>query len=243
MAEVHIAIFAGALLASTTGFGFNLLTVPVLVLMVGPKDAIPLSLAIGLLVNLLLLGTREVRSAIDGALWGRLVGYGLLGLPVGLAVFTWISPELLAAGIGIAVFLYASVSLLPAVRRLKMSHGSLPIVGFISGSLASSTSLSGPPVIIYAHGIGLEKATFRATIVAYVTVVGGLGLLVLIIASPEAWPTVSSSVNYAPAALLGTATGYATHKSVGQDHFRKIVLGSLLVIGLVTSVGAIVGTL
>ena len=55
------------------------------------------------------------------------------------------------------------------------------VAGFFSGLLNTSTSMSGPPVLILLAGQGLPKDQFRRTLVSFFFVSGLVAALVLAI--------------------------------------------------------------
>src|SRR5688572_2544130 len=84
LAFAFVAIFLAGLVQAMTGFGFGIVAVPILALVISPKDATPLTILEALAIN----GFIVLRSSADvetRRVW-PLVLAGLAGLPIG----TWI---------------------------------------------------------------------------------------------------------------------------------------------------------
>lgn len=78
-----IVVFAAGL-RRMTGFGFAMVTVSLLSLMIGPKQAV-----LATLILQLFLGARNTRLIVLETRWGLLpwlLGAGLLAVPIGLAI-------------------------------------------------------------------------------------------------------------------------------------------------------------
>jgi uncharacterized membrane protein YfcA len=80
-----VAAFVGAL----SGFGFSLLIVPPLALVVGPRDAVILANILGPVQNLAM--AIYLRRLIDWSMVLRLFVGAVVGMPVGLLVLTTVS--------------------------------------------------------------------------------------------------------------------------------------------------------
>lgn len=235
-----ILLLAGfaALTQSLTGFGFGLLIVPPLVLMLGPQDAVILSnvLATGLAGLMLLRLYRDVEWRIGSLL----LVCSIAGMPIGLVVLLGLDARVLQAVIAVSVIAFTLV-LLRGVRV-----GSRPTLvgtilsGFVAGVLRTSTSMSGPPVVLYLQGAGMDSATFRATISAFFF---GSGLLAVMVFAFEG--SLDADLGLAgiiavPAVLAGLELGGRLYPRVSEELFRRLVFVVLIGSALVALVGAVI---
>jgi uncharacterized protein len=102
------AAFAGASVQSATGFGFALLLSPALFAVLDPYEAVTALLALGLLLNLLVLGDGGV-GPVHGRAVVPLLFAALPGLVLGAALLAWLSKPTLQIVVGMAVLLAAAV--------------------------------------------------------------------------------------------------------------------------------------
>lgn len=227
MAAVAIAFLAAAC-QSLTAFGFALVAVPLLSLAWDVKPAVVTSTVLGTLILLPLL--YEVRGRVPvGRVVPVLVG-GLAGIPIGVLILERIdatSLEIVVASVVIvgSLLIYFSPSL--NLKRPPLSLSLL--VGGLCGALRASTSMGGPPVVLYALALEREIERFRATLLAVFLPTSIVTIAALAIAGRVTTDVLLVSVVAQPAVVLGSLSGRWARFHVSQDVFRLVVLGLLFV--------------
>jgi uncharacterized membrane protein YfcA len=106
------------------------------------------------------------------------------------------------------------------------------LAGLASGTLATSTGLSGPPVVILFTALGLTKDAFRVSIAAYFVVLNLAGFAILLASGTIGQADVVTTLALTPAALLGTLTGNRLIQRVSAARFRWLTVLMLLLTGL-----------
>ena len=76
-----LIIFASAGAVALTGFGFNLVSVPLLTFLYPPRVVVAVTLLLGILASGLLLARREIRREADWGLVRVLFFSSLVGMP------------------------------------------------------------------------------------------------------------------------------------------------------------------
>lgn len=210
---------------SLTGFGFGLLIVPPLVLLLGAKEAVLVSNVLST-VLVVMLAARLYRD-VDRRAWLLLTIGSIAGMPIGLLVLVRIQPELLQAIIAVNVIVFTIL----LARRWRMtvagSSGDIAI-GIISGVLRTSTSMSGPPIVIHLQGKGMASPAFRATISAFFLTSGLLAMATFAVAgrfSLETWQACAAGL---PGVVAGMVAGNHAFRHVDEARFRMLVIGLLL---------------
>lgn len=229
------ALFLSSTMAGLTGFGFALLSLPILTAILPPKTAIPIVYLLANLAGIMIL--IETRKWLDIKRIWPLMMAGVVAAPVGTHLLLILDGNMLKSAIGVITSLTALA--LFAGFRLQVrdeKQAGVP-VGIASGLLGGSTGLAGPPVILFFSNQSQEKQVFRANLTLYFLV---LGLSVL--ASQALNGIVTREVlNYSlwllPAVFLGTLFGMKLAKRVNETLFRKITL-----IGVMVSGSAAVGS-
>lgn len=216
---------AGAsLVQALTGLGFGLMIVPPLILVVGVKDAVVVSNLLGMLLSAgLLLRTHEHVEWRTGLT--LLVG-AVLGMPLGLAVLIWANPDVLQLVIAVAVIVFTVL----LSRGLRIHGGGLAgdgLTGVLSGVLRMSTSMSGPPVVIYLQGKGLGSIPFRATISAFFALSGVVGAALFLVGGQITGDVLREVAVALPALTVGFAGGQVLYARIDEARFRKLVLAVL----------------
>jgi uncharacterized membrane protein YfcA len=113
---------------------------------------------------------------------------------------------------------------------------SLP-AGLAAGTLAGLFGTGGPPVIVYLKAYRLNKGAFRATLLWYFLLAGGLRIATYLRAGLLTGREVRSALWLLPASLAGMLLGMAIHRRLPERHFAIVVsvllifLGALLLLG------------
>jgi len=236
VAGVAIA-FLAATCQSVTGFGFALTMTPLLALAWDIKPTIATSILLGVLILFPLLA--EVRGSVSvGRVSGMMVGFAFGVIP-GLILLERLDEEALRVMVAATVIL-ASISLYFS-PRIASGEDSIPmrlVAGALSGAIGTSTSLGGPPVVLYLLGRERDIASFRATIMVFFLPAGALTLLAFILIGQVTRDVLVMSAAALPAMALGIVFGGWLRRRLDPERFRAIVLAVLVV----TSVAVLVGS-
>lgn len=217
-------VLVAAFLQTSTGFGFSLISVPFLITMFVPRDAIQVSLILSLAISLVML--RSTTDEVDTALLRRWIWSALAGLPIGIVLFLvlpllWLKLVLIAL-VGVAmVFLTLRLRLRRTPRRDALS-------GFASGALTASVGLPGPPLLVYTSSVDLEKSVIRSTTLTFYTVVYGFGIVSqLVTQGISVSVLIAAGLLLAPL-LLGVGAGRIVFPFLSQRIFKWLLYAILL---------------
>jgi uncharacterized membrane protein YfcA len=229
-APLLIAIVVVIAVASATqsivGFGYALLVVPVLTVLLGPKVAVVASTAVGTA----LVAWNAVRWRTD-VRWREALTVSLAALcamPIGLVVLTRADDQTLRVVVGVTVvftlLLWKGLTL-PRGRRTEVG------AGFTSGALATSVGTNGPPLVIAFQATEMEPAPFRATLQVCFFVQGAVAMALFwsqgLIVTDVGWV-----LGYGlPAAAVGALVGDRIAPRVHAGPFRSAVLVLLAISG------------
>ena len=230
-----VAVLAGAALQSATGFGFALVSAPLLFAATEPAQAVVLLILLGLLVNLMTLGTegRRPQPLVRESL--IMLGWGIPGLFVGLLALRALDSTALQVGVTLGVFATLAVRAL-ARRRRDAAAGhppfwAAPTAGFSSGVLTTSTNTSGPPVVLYALARGATPVQTRDTLTVTFIGFGLLGAAALALGGTEA-PHASALAALAPAAVAGHLLGRPVFARIADRRYEPVLTGVLIATAL-----------
>ena len=219
-----------ALLQSVAGFGFNLIAVSLLTLVLSPREVVPAMIVAWTPLGLALTarGRRNVTvprvaCLLAGALPGLLVGTWLLAAA---------DPLIMKRFIGAIAVISVVLLVSSRGRPFRRERPWIVAAGAVSGVLGGSTAMSGPPVVLLGLNQAWEPAHFRADLIGYFTalhliMVGLLfwrGLL-----TPNNLTLAGASV---PGLVLGYMVGVRVAFRVSPRHFRRLVIAILCVAGV-----------
>jgi len=228
---VWIAVCVGiaALAQTLSGFGFALISVPLMTVVLSPQVAVVVSTMVGA-VSTLVQAVTDRRDA-DRPTVTRLTVAAYVGMPFGFLVFLLVSEGVLRFVVGVAV-LVAAVVLVRGFRLETPSAALDAVMGFASGVLATSTSTNGPPLVFVLQARGMSPSAFRATI-NVVFALSNIGALAFFVGGGKI--DREGLLGFAvalPSMLVAMRLGYALRPRVEGDRFRRLVLGLLTLAGL-----------
>ncbi len=230
---VALAVFGAAFVQAITGFGFGLLSVPVMTLAIDPKVAIVVASFIGASVTTWQAWT--LRHDGDRVLIRRMIIPAYVGMPIGLLVYVTVDHAALRFMLGCAVLL--AVVLLVAPLRVPIGKPLDIGAGFLSGVLNSSVSTNGPPLVFALQARGLSPDDFRATILMIFALSNVVGISLFVAAGKVSADGLTAAAVSLPAMLLGQLSGAPLRARVNPERFRAMVL-CLLVVAAASAIAA-----
>jgi uncharacterized membrane protein YfcA len=233
---VALTIALGAALQSASGFGFSLICVPILAVLVGAKVAVVGTTTLGplLTLSLAVAGLRDIRWRIAAFV----VGASLLGMPLGLFVLTHVGSRLLTiviASLVITLTLALMLGMIPGPQR-----GMDGAAGFVSGVLATSTGTNGPPLVLALQARGLPQRPFRATLSAAFLAQSSLAVAGFALTGQYTHAVLRVVAAGVPGLLGGWVLGQLLFHWLDERRFRWLIRFVLLASGVFSMTEALV---
>lgn len=221
---IAVVLVAGTA-QTVTGFGFALVAVPFLIIVLEPEEVVVLTSLLAL-VNSALVATR----VLDRVPWRtvtRMLAGSLVGMPFGLMVLLFAPDEALRIGVGVASIVMA-IALGSGLTFEGRGARSELIAGATSGVLNTSTSMNGPPVVIYLAGRLLPPDEFRGALSAYFFISGLISIGAFAASGVFTWTAAALAAAALPAVFAASAIGHALAGRVSQQLFRRLVFTLLI---------------
>jgi uncharacterized membrane protein YfcA len=228
-----IAFLAG-FVTGLTGFGVMLVALPLMVLFIDIKAAIPLITLLGMAINCVLVF--KLAKHFEVKKWLPLFIAGLPGMPAGIYILKSMDAPFLEVLIGAVVIMTAS-----ATRLLKNPGKELKkfwayAAGFAAGFLGGSIGAPGPPVVIYTSLQPWTKQQVKATMVAFFTL-GGPGIIFFQFIYGFITKDVLWNFGYCVLPLvIGVFTGVFLFDRIKETAYRQLVYVLLLALGVMMMV-------
>jgi hypothetical protein len=224
-----VIVLATACIQSVVGFGFALLSVPVMMQVVGLHRAVIIASLIGTANNF--YQYRDLRHDQDKTQVKRFLWTSFLGAPIGLVAFIYADQDLLKAFLGFGILL--GVILLMRGKDLTHAHVSLDwSMGVLSGFLLTSTSTNGPPLVFALQARKSDPQVFRATLNMIFLVSGVYGLVLFAVFGEIAVNDLWVAAAMLPGMVIGVSIGKWIRNRVDPERFRFVVLVLLTVAGV-----------
>ena len=230
-----LVTLVAAMVQTVAGFGFSLLAVPTLAMFMEPAQAVPLS------AMLSFLNANRVAQQTRGETPWRLVVLllvgSLVGLPFGLQVLLYLSPDVLRFLVG-AVSALMALAIAIGFRWSHSDRASL-LTGFVSGVLSTSTAINGPPIVLYLQAAGLRPEVFRGALSNLFVLNGIFALAGFVAAGLIGSDSLQLLLAGVPFLFLGHWWGSRLLERLDPDRFRAFVLVLLGIASAAIAVAAL----
>jgi uncharacterized membrane protein YfcA len=225
-----ITAFVAGLMRGFAGFGSAILMAPVFAVLLGPVHMVPMVAAVELPMSVMLfLGCRR---QVDWRFVGPLSAIAIAAMPVGIWLLVTLDGAVITKAVSVIVLLFVAVLLTgwryKGPRPLSLTLG----IGGVSGAMMATTSVGGPPVLLYMLAAEIPAATIRANIVAYYLFTGVVLVAMVVGASPSGAAAVVDAGVVAPVILLSSWIGARLAGKAAENTYRRIAYLFLTVAGL-----------
>lgn len=231
-----VIITAAALVQGITSFGFSLLAVPLLALILPLNQIVPMLVIFSLVLNVIvfskLTGTLDKKQII------LLVSFGLMSIPLGIYALKVVDESLIKLTVGVLIIVSSIAMNFGLKVKFKNQNIAYGLTGFLSGILNGASSLSGPPVILLLSNEGVDKANFRKTLATYFMTLNFFSIPLFVMNGLITSEVMMTSVQLFPALLIGTLTGLKVGNKIPEHIFKKTTLALIFVMGILTLISA-----
>lgn len=219
----------GGFFRGFSGFGGVMAMTPLFALLMPPPAAAVLAIVLDAsgAVPLMPRATRDAqrRTAYIMAVAAT------VGMVPGVMVLTSVDPGSMRQVFAATVIVAALLLLSPWRYTGRQTTTGDALVGATSGFLAGSTSMAGPPFILYLTALSLPAATTRATFIFY-SMLMTAGALVLFVWFGVLTVQVSVlALALAPVNLAAVFIGQRVFRLIDDEGFRRFTLMFLVLLG------------
>ena len=230
-------IFGAAVVRGYSGFGFSLLAITSLSLLLPPAETVPSIFIMEVAASLHLLPGvwREIQ-------WRSLLWLGigcLIGTPAGVYALAHVPTAPLT--LALTVFVLSSAVLLAQGYALKSRPGPAATLatGTASGLFNGSFGMGGPPVILFFLSSPAGAAAGRASIIAFFLLTDVTGLAWQASVGLLHPATLWHALLFLPALIGGIWLGNRSFRNANPEDFRRWVLRLLMLVALLTGARAL----
>ena len=227
---ILVTTFFAAFSQGVAGFGFGLITMPVLSELTSIYAAAPL-VALGILTNNT-MGWIIYRRSFDRKVVVKLLLGSALGIPFGFLALHYIPAAGMLIGLGLMIVAYALYSFMGPIIPIVKSPIWTYSAGFAAGLLTGGYTLPGPAVVLYGNSQRWSQETFKSNLCGFfwvnsILVACGHGLQHRI-----SGDIIHQFVIIIPGLIIGLFLGICLSKYFNPFVFRRVVLAVLTVVGI-----------
>lgn len=226
---IFIIILLSSFLQTATGFGYAIITAPLLALVLDVKDTVVLTIVTGLIVRLVMLKSIRKNGSYQEIL--PFIPFSLFGAIIGAYMLLVTSNQNLRIFMGIILLFFVTTLLLNYKLPIKDNRFTKYVIGITSGFLATTTSINGPPIILYYLSIKseLSKDSIRGNLTRYFLLINIASIIILyfnkLFVIKDMWVTILLSL---PAIYIGNYVGEKFFNYLDIKLFKKISLYMVL---------------
>ncbi|MHB1415223.1 MAG: sulfite exporter TauE/SafE family protein [Chloroflexota bacterium] len=233
--------FLAAVAQAVTGFGFGLVLVPLFSLIYDPKAVVMISLSLGFLSKLPILW--QDRKFVQLPVIAPLTIAALIGNLAGTQALVYADSSFLRLGIGATVVILSTLMLFNRRWHIKREGLATAVVGFVSGTLTGSTSMGGPPVVLFGVNQAWAKESLRANMTAFSTLTFVFSAALLAISGALTPEIMRLDAVLVPGVALGLFSGNFAFRRAPRGLLYRAIILFVIGTGFVGIFGAINGLL
>jgi uncharacterized membrane protein YfcA len=225
-----IAVFIAGVIRGYSGFGFAMVAVTSMSLVIPPARVVPLVLILEIMASIRLVP--QVWSDIDWYSLRWLLAGSLIATPFGAYLLANIPAEPMRISISLLV-LVAAILLLQGWAWKRMPGRPLILTtGVACGILNGAAAIGGPPVILLYLSSPAGVTVSRASIIAYFLGIDTMSLMMASIQGLTTSHILLLTVVCLVPLLFGIAVGSRMFIKVDKESFRHHVLILLIILSI-----------
>ncbi len=227
-----VAAFAGSGIVRGFGggIGANFLTAPVLAVLIGPREAVPVILLLNMVGNAQLLP--QILPDVRWREGWPIFLFPIFTVPVGAWLLFTVDEDLMRRAIAAAAAGFSLLLLSGWRYRGRHRRGLSIVTGSVSGILVGSISLGGPPVFLYLLAAKGDAATNRAQFVMFGIAAGTAALVLFAATGAIALDTLLFAAMLLLPAAIGIWLGSILFRRASEEAFRRACLWGLVAVSL-----------
>ncbi|GEM_PF-740055 len=241
-----LTFLISSFVSGVSGFGFSMIAVALLTLLLDVKMAVVFLSAHTLTVNILQL-IRLRRHIVLKQIIPLLAG-AIAGVPVGVYLLKNLDPQWLKKMLGLVVIWFVLQQIFYSGKQYDHSdHPPEPepmaqgnnketlagfLVGTVSGVLMGGILSGGPPVMIYSLKKFTSKYQIKTVLQSFFLFSGSYAMVLYISSGLLTLPVLLSSIIYLPATIAGTVLGIIVFEAISSVVFHRIVIIFMALLGL-----------
>jgi uncharacterized protein len=219
---IILIIIISSLIKGITGFGFALLSFPLLLMWYAPKEIIPVLMICNLIASILIIVQKKEHKLLDKQSYYLISSGGLFTI-AGVIVLSsfdgkWIIR--LSGILFIVLTIYSLVKKMPASKTMRnrayISAG--VFIGFLTGAI----SISGPPLALFLNRTNVSNRKFREIFAVFSVITAVIAILSYFQADMITLQTLKISFVFVPILLTGTIVGKKLNTKMSVKKFQTI---------------------
>jgi uncharacterized protein len=222
-----VTLVAG-LMRGFAGFGSAMLMAPIFAILFGPAAMVVTVVAIELVVSLQLFP--QVRRHADWKVLTPMSLAACAAMPLGVWLLASVDKNAIVTAVSAVIVAFVVLMWTGWKYTGRRSTAATVAVGAVSGAMMATTSVGGPPVLLYLLSGDDRPEVNRANIVTYYFLTQFL--LIVLATGVAGWEALVRAAVLFPAMVLGAwAGGRLFHGLASERLYRNVALAILFATG------------
>ncbi|MCU0286004.1 MAG: sulfite exporter TauE/SafE family protein [Acidobacteria bacterium] len=234
--QIGGSLILGGIIQSSSGFGFGLFIIPILLFLGFGLAPTVIIVVIGSAIQKL-TAVQYLKQHLD---WKEIMPFvliGLIGMPLGIYAMYKIAnmnQPVIKQVIGGLVLVMLILQWRGAIKtRERVAKVWGYIMGFLAGLLNGFANIGGPPVVLWTLAHRWSNQKMRGTLIAFSLIFVPFQIILMLITfGPAMLNPMFKAIILSPAVLLGTWLGLKIGEKISQDHLRIYMQALLLFIAI-----------
>lgn len=217
---VILVIVFSSLLKGVTGFGFALISFPILLFWYSPREIIPVLMICNLIASLFIVLQKKEHKLVTGPYRSLIISGGLFTI-LGVVTLKTVSEQMLVHITG-AVFIVLTLFSWRKIPNVKLPPLAFSLAGAIIGFITGAISVSGPPLALFLNISKVDNREFREIFAWFSIVTAVIAIAGYIQTGLLTEQSLKMALVFVPILLLGTVVGKRLNTSFSVKAFQKI---------------------
>lgn len=225
-----VTLVAG-LMRGFAGFGSAMLMAPIFAILFGSAEMVVTVIAIELVVSLQLFP--QVRRYADWRLLTPMSAAACAAMPLGVWLLASVDKNVIVTAVSAVIVAFVLLMWSGWKYRGRRSVAATVLVGAVSGAMMATTSVGGPPVLLYLLSGNDPPQVNRANIVTYYFLTQFLLIAIVLATGVAGLDALVRAVVLFPVMAAGAwAGGRLFHGLASERLYRNVALSMLFATGL-----------
>lgn len=220
---IILIIVIASLVKGITGFGFALVSLPLLLIWYSPKEIIPVLLILNLFASTIIVLQKKENRLINKQ-FKSLIIYGALFTIIGVVFLKFLPEELMIVVLSVFLILLSVLSILGVKYSIKLTNRSYKIAGAFFGFLTGSISISGPPMALFLHSAKVNNQQFREVFSWFSIVTSIVALVGQFVFGILTFKSFKMAFLFLPILFIGSLIGKKLNLLIPVFIFKKAIL-------------------
>ncbi|MTI84477.1 MAG: sulfite exporter TauE/SafE family protein [Firmicutes bacterium] len=228
---VAIALAIAGVASGISGFGFALVSLTFLSLLVDVKAAVAFLVVHTLSVNVIQIFSLRQHFQLRAVL-PMIIG-AVAGVPVGVSLLKSVDATVIQKALGVFVVIFVLQQVInPGANKTVNSNLVKGGVGLSGGVLMGAFLSGGPPIVMYSLKAGDNKYQAKVNMQTFFVFSNIYALGLYLFTGLLTFDLFMESTKFLPVSIIGTFFGIRLFNIMSGDIFRKIVYLLLLCLGV-----------